>query len=99
MEVDIVIERGTLAIAGVDVKAAATVTVADFRGLRKLKNATGKRCAGGVVLYIGETTVRFSEGRYAVPIRALWGRVYLSELVARQHGPQRRSPHVAMHGT
>ena len=75
VEVDIVIERGTRAIAGVEVKVSATVTVADFRGLRKLKDATGKRFAGGVVLYDGETTVRFSEGLYAVPIRALWGRM------------------------
>src|SRR5690606_9332600 len=35
-EVDIVIERGVGSIAGVEVKAAATVTEADFRGLRKL---------------------------------------------------------------
>ena len=75
VEVDIVLERGTRAIAGVEVKASATVTVADFRGLRKLRDATGKRFAGGVVLYDGETTVRFSEGLYAVPIRALWGRM------------------------
>ncbi len=72
VEVDIVIERGARALAGVEVKAAATVTAADFRGLRKLKEAAGKRFAGGVVLYDGETSASFGDGLHAVPLRALW---------------------------
>ena len=72
VEVDIVIERGALAVAGVEVKASATVTRADFRGLCKLKEATGSRFAGGVVLYDGETCTRFGDGLYAVPLRLLW---------------------------
>lgn len=71
-EVDIVLERGASRVAGVEVKAAATVTAADFRGLRKLKEAAGKRFVGGVVLYDGETSASFGEGLHAVPIRALW---------------------------
>lgn len=71
-EVDIVLERGAHEVAGVEVKAAATVTSADFRGLRKLKDAVGKRFAAGVVLYDGEASVGFGDGLYAVPIRALW---------------------------
>jgi hypothetical protein len=71
-EVDIVIERGARLLAGVEVKAAATVTAADFRGLRKLKEAAGKRFAGGVVLYDGETSASFGDGLHAVPLRALW---------------------------
>ena len=55
-----------------EVKAAATVTVADFRILRKLANATGKRFSGGLVLYDGETSARFGDGLYAVPFRRLW---------------------------
>ena len=72
VEVDIVIERGALAVAGVEVKASATVTSADFRGLRKLKKATGDRFTNGVVLYDGEMTAGFGDGLYAVPIRRLW---------------------------
>ena len=72
LEVDIVIERGARRLAGVEVKASATVTPADFRGLRKLKEAAGKRFTGGVVLYDGETSASFGEGLYAVPLRALW---------------------------
>jgi hypothetical protein len=71
-EVDIVIERGARQVAGVEVKAAATVTTADFRGLRKLKDVAGKRFAGGVVLYDGETSASFGEQLHAVPLRALW---------------------------
>jgi len=70
-EVDIVLERGTQALAGVEVKAGATVFDADFRGLRKLKAAAGTRFACGVVLYDGETSVAFGEGLYAVPLRTL----------------------------
>lgn len=72
VEVDIVIERGARSVAGVEVKASATTTAADFRGLRKLKEAAGRAFAGGVVLYDGETTASFGDGLFAVPIRSLW---------------------------
>lgn len=71
-EVDIVLERDGQALAGVEVKAAATVTAADFRGLRKLKEASGGRFNCGVVLYDGERAVRFAEKLFAVPIKVLW---------------------------
>ena len=74
VEVDIVAEQGPNAVAGVEVKASATVTAADFRGLRKLKEVSGKRFAGGVVLYDGETSAGFGDGLYAVPVRQLWER-------------------------
>ncbi|MBI4230391.1 MAG: ATP-binding protein [Planctomycetes bacterium] len=71
-EVDIVLERGPRDVAGIEVKASATVTAADFRGLRKLKEAAGKRFAAGIVLYDGESSASFGEGLHAVPIRAVW---------------------------
>jgi predicted AAA+ superfamily ATPase len=71
-EVDIVVERGGGRIAGIEVKASSTVTAADFRGLRKLRDAVGKRFATGVVLYDGEATLPFGDGLQAVPIRSLW---------------------------
>lgn len=70
-EVDIVLERG-VALAGVEVKAAASVNEGDFRGLRKLSNVAGRRFVAGVVLYDGAATIRFDDGLFAVPIRALW---------------------------
>lgn len=72
VEVDIVLQRGAGQLAGVEVKAGATVTAADFRGLRKLREASGERFAGGVVVYDGETSASFGDGLYAVPIRTLW---------------------------
>lgn len=71
-EVDLVLEFGARQVAGVEVKAAATVTPADFRGLRKLRAAAGAKFAAGVVVYDGETSVPFGDRLYAVPIRALW---------------------------
>lgn len=71
-EVDIVLERGSASVAGVEVKAAATVTDADFRGLRKLRDAAGKQFAAGVVLYDGTAATRFGDNLFAVPLRSLW---------------------------
>ena len=71
IEVDIVMESGSR-VAGVEVKAGATVTGSDFRGLRRLKDACGERFAAGVVLYDGETSVSFGDGLHAVPMRLLW---------------------------
>ena len=71
-EVDVVLEQGGRKIAGIEVKASGTVTTSDFRGLRKLQEASGKRFACGVVLYDGELTVGFGDGLYAVPVRTLW---------------------------
>lgn len=71
-EVDIVLEQGQAAVAGVEVKAAATAGESDFRGLRKLRGAAGKRFVAGVVLYDGAATVDFHDGLFAVPLRRLW---------------------------
>jgi predicted AAA+ superfamily ATPase len=71
-EVDVVLERGGRQVAGIEVKAAATVTAADFRGLRKLASTLGRRFAAGVLLYDGEAGVTFGDRLFAVPIGALW---------------------------
>jgi hypothetical protein len=71
-EVDIVLERSVHEIAGIEVKAAATVNRDDFRGLRKLQAAAGERFVGGAVLYDGDSCVGFGPDLFAVPIRALW---------------------------
>jgi predicted AAA+ superfamily ATPase len=71
-EVDLVLERGAHQVAGVEVKAAATVTAADFRGLRKLEQAAGKRFACGVVLYDGEASASFGDRLHAVALGTLF---------------------------
>ncbi len=70
-EVDIVLEMSGQQVAAIEIKAAATVTASDFRGLRKLRQASGKRFSAGVVLYDGETAMPFGDNLYAVPIRRI----------------------------
>ncbi len=71
-EVDLVLEWGGRKLAGIEVKASSTVTASDFRGLRKLAAAAGKRFVCGVVLYDGEVSLGFGDHMYAVPVWALW---------------------------
>lgn len=72
-EVDLVIEDHERRIVGIEVKAAATVTSADFGGLRKLADAAGKRFALGMVLYDEKQVVPFGPKLFAAPISSLWG--------------------------
>ncbi len=71
-EADIVIENDHGELVGIEIKAAATVTAADFTGLRKLSEA----CAGdfklGIVVYDGENIVPFGDRMFAAPIACLW---------------------------
>ena len=71
VEVDMVLEQAGR-IAGVEVKAAATVTGRDFSGLKKLRESTDERFAAGVLIYDGENAVGFGENIYAVPVRVIW---------------------------
>jgi predicted AAA+ superfamily ATPase len=71
-EVDIVLEHSGSRISGVEVKASSTVHPTDFRGMHRLREASGKRFVCGIVLYDGEVTVGFGEGMFAVPIAELW---------------------------
>ena len=70
VEVDIIIEQGR-ELAGIEIKAAATVTSSDFKGLKKLREACGKQFATGVVFYDGETILPFGEKLFAVPVSLL----------------------------
>ena len=54
-----------------------TLSDSDFKGLRELQEAVGKRMKSGVVLYSGREILPFGKGLWAMPIQALWG--YLSE--------------------
>lgn len=71
-EVDIVLERNDGLIAGIEVKASATVRSSDFRGLKVLEETCGNRFAFGVVLHDGTDVVPFGERMAAVPLSALW---------------------------
>ena len=71
-EVDIVLERDDGMIAGIEIKASASVSPGDFAGLRTLAEASGDRFAYGVVLYDSTDVVSFGERIAAVPLSALW---------------------------
>ena len=72
MEVDFVLEDASGLVAGVEVKAAATVGASDLRGLRALADRIGSRFAGGVILYTGDTVVPVGERLAVWPVEALW---------------------------
>ncbi len=72
-EVDVVLERADGKIVGIEVKAAASATAADFKGLHTLAEATGDRFIRGLVLYLGPTQVQFAPNLWAVPLSRLWG--------------------------
>lgn len=71
-EVDIIMQDREGKIVGIEVKASATVTNADFSGLRKLANADKDIFSLGLVLYDHDKIVPFGERLYAVPISMLW---------------------------
>ena len=71
-EVDVVIEHQAQHIAGIEVKAGATVGADDFRGLKKLKRLTGSKFQAGVILYQGTNGFRFGDNMYALPLHYLW---------------------------
>lgn len=70
VEVDMVIQQGPL-LAGIEIKASATVTSRDFKGLSKLKDACGDDFTAGVVFYDGESLLPFGDRMFAVPISSL----------------------------
>lgn len=71
-EVDVLLERNSGEIAGVEVKAAATVSSGDFAGLRYLRDKLGPRFKAGVVLHTGAETLPFGDRLAAVPLTGLW---------------------------
>jgi len=71
-EVDLVLERRGGAVVGIEVKSAATISAADFKGLRTLAAAAGRRFRRGIVLYTGAEVVPFGAGLFAMPVEALW---------------------------
>jgi predicted AAA+ superfamily ATPase len=72
VEVDAVLENRRGQIVGIEVKAASTVGLDDFRGLRRLAERLGDDFVVGVVLYTGTATLPFGDRLRAMPVSALW---------------------------
>ncbi len=77
VEVDIIIEQGKQ-IAGIEIKASATVTNSDFKGLNKLKSIINQDFVAGVVFYDGESIIPFGDRLFAVPISLLTPQLHLN---------------------
>jgi uncharacterized protein len=72
VEVDAVLEDRAGLVVGIEVKAASTVGLDDFRGLRRLAERLGDDFVAGVVLYTGTATLPFGDRLRAMPTSALW---------------------------
>lgn len=71
-EVDLVVELADGSILAIEVKAGSRVRPDDWKGLRALRNATGDRFRGGVLLYLGAYSYALNEGIAAIPMDQLW---------------------------
>lgn len=71
-EVDVVLEDRAGRVVGVEVKAAATLSGNDVRGLQALAATVGKNWVRGVVLYTGTEVIPFSANLHGVPMSRLW---------------------------
>ncbi len=71
-EVDLVLERDDGAIAAIEVKAGERARDADFRSLRKLREALGGRFLGGVVLHLGRLGYTHDDRLHVLPVDRLW---------------------------
>ena len=72
VEVDCVISRGKQ-VWGIEIKASATVSTADTKGLKRLAATAGKDFQGGIVFYDGQSILPLGDNQYmAVPISKLW---------------------------
>lgn len=71
-EVDIVIETMSGDVFGIEVKSSATIRSADFKGLKKLKEAAGKSFSAGIILYDGDHTNVIDGNIFSAPIATLW---------------------------
>lgn len=73
VEVDVVLENRRREVVGIEVKAAASISETDFKGLRMLQSDLGERMKCGVLLYTGHEALPFGPGLWALPIQSLWG--------------------------
>lgn len=71
-EVDMIIERPSGELIGVEIKAGATLRSRDFAPLRYLRKRLGERMVCGIVLHTGERTMPYGDDLWAVPLEALW---------------------------
>ena len=72
VEVDAVIESAGGRVYGIEVKAAATLTSRDSRGMKALASSVGDDFGAGVILHTGSESVQLAEKLWALPVSVLW---------------------------
>jgi len=70
--IDAVIEPRGGPVCAVEVKAAATLTPRDSRGLKGLAASLGDEFGAGVILHAGAEAVRLAPKIWALPLPVLW---------------------------
>lgn len=71
-EADILLEDEEGRVVGIEVKASATPSSSDFKGLKSLAECAGEKFVRGIVLYTGNEVIPFGKNLTAVPLPALW---------------------------
>ena len=71
-EVDFVVEDFAGNVVGLEVKSSASVSAADFRGLRCLADLVGESFACGIILHDGARIRQFGTRLFAMPVAMLW---------------------------
>lgn len=71
-EVDFILEDPSGGIVAIEVKAARGAEAADARHLTWLRDSTGDRFLGGLVLHLGPTSSILSDRIWAMPVSSLW---------------------------
>ncbi len=72
LEVDAIVEPRGGPVCAVEVKAAATLSSRDFRGLKSLATSLGDEFGVGTILYTGSEAARIAPKIWALPLTALW---------------------------
>lgn len=71
-EVDFVLQSKSGMLIGIEVKAKATISNSDLKGLAVLNEKMGEKLKRGVILYQGKNIVPFGKNMLALPVSALW---------------------------
>jgi hypothetical protein len=71
-EVDLVLEDRAGDIVGIEIKATASPSTGDFKGLARLRELAGARFKRGILLHTGAPAVPFGERLFALPMQCLW---------------------------
>jgi hypothetical protein len=75
-EVDLVVEREDGSLIALEVKAGGRVAGDDFKGLRKLRDATGDAFIAGVILYLGTRSYTYDDRLHVMPVDRLWTEIH-----------------------